>query len=812
MNNQYEYDDLNLYQNQNTRKNNKNNLDNYPYLNRNNTENNDYKKNNSNKIYEKLNNEIKMLKINNTNFLKQNKKLKEKLILKEKEISNLSTLINTLNITKKEKENINKDLYIINNNNDNTNDIKKLQKLLDESNILNNKLKENIKNLNEEISSLKNNNIININKINELIKSNDEKYNKIVLLENDLIKTKKEIINKNDKINNLNDKYFELVAEINKNKKEINEQNQNRILFEKKSQNEINVLKNKIEELEFKNKRINVENKNLKEKSERQIEEIKKQETLINELNDKIKLFENNNNNINNYLNNNITNENISESKIEDKKEEEDNNHLNSLDSVKILENNINIKRPSTPSFKSIGQNDNEDNVNKEEIETNKELKKINDLLLNKIKEYESILNINEVKDIDKKNIEINDLKDGLNNNENENDINFFKNKYLNYYRLYQDYKKKLEYLQTENEALNEQLKNNNNNNNNLITTFSAIKLNYQYNPNEYFILCDKKYKELKWYLMKKQSEYSENDTYDNLIWVSALDVVDIDNFNEYSIEEESENVEMMNLIKKLEEKENIISKLSYQNEKLKKDNELYKNNNINNNSLYNNELFIESNNNSKININKKKKINKSHNKTIKYFKNAINEDNLFNDNKCVINFKKGLSYRDFEEEKKIKNRKILKTDESDTGVPLAKFNIILEKLNKTEADFAKLQKENMELRKNQRFYLSQNNNIVNIIPNNDNDKEKNDNENNCIINFSSDINKLTLMGNNFINNINDDGLGLLNNNIKSNNQNQIEDYKIKIKNLENKIKTFKDSCKNILIKLKIPKKRKRRN
>ena len=38
-------------------------------------------------------------------------------------------------------------------------------------------------------------------------------------------------------------------------------------------------------------------------------------------------------------------------------------------------------------------------------------------------------------------------------------------------------------------------------------------------------------------------------------------------------------------------------------------------------------------------------------------------------------------------------------------------------------------------------------------------------------------------MGNNFINNINDIGLGLLYNNIKSNNQ--TEDYKIKIKNIE---------------------------
>ena len=108
-----------------------------------------------------------------------------------------------------------------------------------------------------------------------------------------------------------------------------------------------------------------------------------------------------------------------------------------------------------------------------------------------------------------------------------------------------------------------------------------------------------------------------------------------------------------------------------------------------------------------------------------------------------------------------------------------------------------------MELRKNKQFYLSQNNNIVNIIPNNDNDKEKNDNENNCIINFSSDINKLTLMGNNFINSINDDGLGLLKSTQKEENAN----YKVKFINLEKKINLLKEQCKNILIKLKIPKK-----
>ena len=626
-------------------------------------------------------------------------------------------------------------------------------------------------------------------------------------------------MNKNDKINNLNDKYIELLAEINKTKRIINEQSKNK---ENQNQNEIEMLKNKIEKLELNNKNNNMENNKLITEIEEKKEQINKLEILNKELNEKnkelnniIKLNNNNNKNNNQIMNNNID-ENENNNNLENNIIDNNINELNNLDSFEILENKLNHnRRPSTPSFKSPEpQND-----NLEENETNKELKKLIDLLLNKVKEYESILNINNESnnEIDKKLSEINDINNinNINNikddiNSNELDINYFQNKYINYFKLYEEYKKKYEFLKVENENLNERINNNINNNcNNLATTFSSIKLNYQYNPNDYFILCDKTYKQFKWYLMKKQSEYSQNDTYDNLIWASSLDVVDIDKYNEYSNDEEVDNIEMFNIIKKLEEKENIISKLSYKVEKLEK--EIIKNKNQNiNNSLSNNELFTENYRNNDNETNKKK--NKK-NKIIKYFNNSINDENSFNDNKCVISFRKTSTKNENDEEKKNISQKILKTEGNDIGIPLEKFNIILEKLNQTEAQFVKLQKENIEL-KNKRFYLNQNNNIVNILPNNDIDKEKNDNENNnCIINFSSDINKLTLMGNNFINNINDDGLGLLNNTKNINNNNitkeENENYKIKSMNLEKKLEMFKEACKNILIKLKIPKKEK---
>ena len=77
---------------------------------------------------------------------------------------------------------------------------------------------------------------------------------------------------------------------------------------------------------------------------------------------------------------------------------------------------------------------------------------------------------------------------------------------------------------------------------------------------------------------MKKQIDYEKNDTYDNLIWVPKIDVIDLDKFNEYSDEDE-DKLELLKVIKKLEEKENVISKLTYKIEKLEKDIDHYKNN-----------------------------------------------------------------------------------------------------------------------------------------------------------------------------------------------------------------------------------------
>ena len=91
---------------------------------------------------------------------------------------------------------------------------------------------------------------------------------------------------------------------------------------------------------------------------------------------------------------------------------------------------------------------------------------------------------------------------------------------------------------------------------------------------NEFMILSDTYFKDFKWYLMKKRSaeEETENlDSYENLIWVPVINIIDLE---KYEYEELGNSSEIVNLIKKLEEKENIISKISYKLEKYEKQSE----------------------------------------------------------------------------------------------------------------------------------------------------------------------------------------------------------------------------------------------
>ena len=447
-------------------------------------------------------------------------------------------------------------------------EVKKLHRLFDE----NIQLKKEIKNLKDEIANIKNINEINSNlinnkssrlneinenskklkiKMNELyktIKNNNYTISKLneekIYLEKELISTKKELINKNNKINDLNDKCRNLQLKIN----EDNTKTKYNILNIKtyKENNNKNNMKD--------NHENSYSNENsIRAKSEKKMAQINKKEIKIGDSIEKHR-------------------KNI-KSEIKNKNKCKNTSNLKSLDSLEILENlETKDKVPSTPSFKSFKSPDSIKDENEELFE---------------------ILNNND------------ELDKNKNNNENF-DIKYYQNRYLYYFKLYQEIKKKNENLEKEKiekdeligklkNDINSNIKNENSQcNNNLITTFSEIKLNYQYNPNEFFIICDKSYGELKWYLMKKQIDYEKNDTYDNLIWVPKVDVIDIDKFNEYSNEDEDYNLELLKVIKKLEEKENIISKLTYKIDKLEKDIEYYKDNSYFS-DIYD-EIFIKTN------------------------------------------------------------------------------------------------------------------------------------------------------------------------------------------------------------------------
>ena len=767
----------------------------------------------NNFILSKKNNQIKELqslldesKLVNINLIEIEKEKDNKIKILTEQITSLNNKYN-INITLiNEKNSIIEELNIT------------ITKLKTEINNNKNKYTQEILSLKEQTeknNNIKDKEILDLKKIIEKNKDTIDNINKDKSnIENELNNMKEKIKNKNNEIEKLNNKHNDELAKIKIN--ENNEKNETytdsdkekKILEQKDMEN--NILKEKIIELENINKNKDIEHKELLKISKEQTQEINQLESIINVLKEKMKDSGKNKTDEEEKIDiqdieNDIINYKDSDEKIDNKNDINESNAKNKCD-IEFIENNneTQSKRLSTPSFKSPELDEEynfDDNLNVHKKENISEIKKLNELLLRRIREYESMLKINDI-EIEEKNDENNINNDNDNNNNINGDksqIKYFQNKYIHYLGLYKDYKRKCETFEKTKEKiksdlskaktkineLSKKLKDNNiflENNNNYVNSLSSLKLHNQYNSNEYIILCDKTYRELKWFLMKKKYNEDENESeektnaYDNLIWVPIIDVVDLDNFNQYSNDEEKKNnIEMLNIFKKLEEKEDIISKLSYKLEKLEKD--------------YNNEQNIKFDN--------------------KIFHNSIpdNISNIYNENEYMKYIRKESS------SKSQRNERI-----NENGIPIEKFNNLLEKLNQTEARFVKLQKENTELKKYQKLYFDQsnsNNNPINNIYN----KNKNSD-----LNYSSDINKMTFMESNLDNIHSHNRLGLINNNeddkkenknkkknnniLNQDNQSDEDDYyRKKYNELEMKLKILKDACKNILIRLTIPKK-----
>ena len=91
------------------------------------------------------------------------------------------------------------------------------------------------------------------------------------------------------------------------------------------------------------------------------------------------------------------------------------------------------------------------------------------------------------------------------------------------------------------------------------------------YDISEFFdILCDKNYGQLQWFLLIEKNNKFNNE-YEKLHWVAKKDLEDFQNFNKFISEVEEENKKIIQNISKLEQKEEIISKLRYKIEQLEK-------------------------------------------------------------------------------------------------------------------------------------------------------------------------------------------------------------------------------------------------
>ena len=447
-------------------------------------------------------------------------------------------------------------------------------------------------NLNKtSIESIKNMKILTekINDLNNKIKEKDEHIKYIKKYINNPINNK----DKENKISELSKNYLELNKENSNLKnelirlKDIDKENQklkNDIkvpndLFKKeiKQKEEIIIKLNKsIKINEEGNKNINNENLSLKEKNDEFKNSLIEKNKIIQEMNSQIANYKNQINDMNIKLKNNndesrlvmeITslkkiNANLNKQLNEIKKKSNTNSDINinlnqEKDSdiniikenyQKISEENKIIKKEKESLLK-------ENNKKEEEIHKLKEMidelnKKISSYSLSNSEPSSSSNSFGiEVINYDSKNINNFNIEDLRKQNDKILELKEAFNKYKNDKKIeISIYKNEFGDLKKENEELKVKLNENN------------IKI---YSSEEYNILCDKNYKNLQWFLLiPKTNEFS--NTYENLIWVPRKKILNIEKFNDFESENDTRNKLLLDNYSKLEQKEEIISKLKY--------------------------------------------------------------------------------------------------------------------------------------------------------------------------------------------------------------------------------------------------------
>ena len=398
----------------------------------------------------------------------------------------------------------------------------------------------------KEVKNLKEENEENLLKIEELAKKiNDNEINiKGINLEKkefeDLIKKKdKEINTISNENNNLKEDLEKLKTEI-KNLTQINETKENKIkIFDEEKNNLVNNFFEK--EKEF------TENKNLVVNLEQTIEKINGENSVLNKENEKLKKKISELNEQNNTLNSEI-------------KEKEDNLKL-----IQEKYNSLKNEKSNKNDIENLIEKNNL--ILKEKLNLENEIKKMNiehknildEMLLSKGEldlKYSETIKENEK--LQEKIKQLSILQDNL-----EDQLNTLNIKYKENKKILTEKEKELNDLKEASQAI-------------LIKQKNLIEKENTIDKDKCKIITDKIHNNLKWYLIyeKKNNEINIEEQYDNYRWVTGLIIKDeyLDRYNKYQSDTQRiKDLEdyVLNLQKKLEAKEESMSKLDYKNKKL---------------------------------------------------------------------------------------------------------------------------------------------------------------------------------------------------------------------------------------------------
>ena len=438
---------------------------------------------------------------------------------------------NKIKIDKIQKYLINISLNIINKKENHINNLK--QNFLKNAKIPENIMRNNYSNqmrINNSVGNDKkenNENIINI--LNKELNKKNEYIRKI----------KNVMENRCNKNGIVKAKNFEIIQKrkiLLIIKKEINLN----YLSDMNNYKTIEELKKQIIELKH-NYNSENNNKNYKYKYELVIEEINTKKNEINELNNKIDELTKTNNSLLNKLDT-----------IELSKKNLEQEKTNLLLKIKKLEDFSENKKIIITNSDEEPIEDFSDIIEEQSSENEKEKNLVQEN--NKLQEKINILQSELNKKILNENDKNRKLSRNAGNNEYENCVDFdpinrIKKEKNNSNNNMSELKMKEDLIEKLQAKINELEKNNNNN------IFFSKK-------DDYIVLSEKNYKTLKWFLLTKKININ-NLNYENTFWTNKenVDKELIKNLN-LEISNSDEEKMIMNYLKKLEEKENIISKL----------------------------------------------------------------------------------------------------------------------------------------------------------------------------------------------------------------------------------------------------------